>query len=144
MDVDKSPSITMSLSSNMSSLNVTSEEMAATTKDKIASTMFDFELDFDQWAVEEWVSHNWAWLCLVIGVAYVFLVFLGTNEGISFENMKINRTYSGKAVMDSRQGFKLRYPLALWNASLALFSRIFNFDWQNSHIAKGPTDTLSK
>ena len=88
MDVDKSPSITMSLSSNMSSLNVTSEEMAATTKDKIASTMFDLELDFDQWAVEKWVSHNWAWLCLVIGVAYVFLVFLGTNEGIYFENMK--------------------------------------------------------
>ena len=88
MDVDKSPSITMSLSSSMSSLNVTSEEMAATPKDKIASTMFDLELDFDQWAVEEWVSHNWAWLCLVIGVAYVFLVFLGSNEGISFENMK--------------------------------------------------------
>ena len=38
--------------------------------------------------------------------------------------------------MDSRQGFKLRYPLALWNASLALFSRIFNFDWQNSHLPK--------
>ena len=81
----ESPFIRMSLSSNMSSLNVTSEEMAAT---KIASTMFDFELDFDQWAVEEWVSHNWAWLCLVIGVAYVFLVFLGSNEGISSENMK--------------------------------------------------------
>ena len=68
--------------------NVTSEEIAATTNDKIASTMFDFELDFDQWAVEEWVSHNWAWLCLVIGVAYVFLVFLGTNKGIFFESMK--------------------------------------------------------
>ena len=84
----KSPFIRRSLSSNMSSLNVTSEEMAATTKDKIASTMFDIELDFDQWAVEEWVSHNWAWLCLVIGVAYVFLVFLGSDEGISSENMK--------------------------------------------------------
>ena len=87
MDVDKSPSVTMSLSSNMASFNVTSGEMAATTKDKIASNMFDFELDFDQWAVEKWVSHNWAWLCLVIGVAYVFLVFLGTNEGISFEDI---------------------------------------------------------
>ena len=55
-----------------------------------------------------------------------------------------NGTYPGKAVMDGRQGFKLRYPLALWNASLALFSKIFNFDWQNSHIAKGSTVTLSK
>ena len=46
--------------------------------------------------------------------------------------------------MDGRQGFKLRYPLALWNASLALFSKIFNFDWQNSQHAKGETDSLSK
>ena len=41
------------------------------------SHMFDFERNFDQWAVKAWVAKNWAWLCLVIGVSYVLLVFLG-------------------------------------------------------------------
>ena len=41
------------------------------------SHIFEFERNFDQWAVEAWVAHNWAWLCLVIGVSYVLLVFLG-------------------------------------------------------------------
>lgn len=70
------------------------------------SQMFEFERNFDRWAVEAWVSHNWAWLCLVIGLSYVLLVFLG------------------KAAMDCRQGFQLRFPLALWSASLALFSLV--------------------
>ena len=39
--------------------------------------MFEFEREFDQWAVETWVAQNWAWLCLVVGLSYVLLVFLG-------------------------------------------------------------------
>ena len=31
---------------------------------------------------------------------------------------------SGKAAMDCRQGFLLRFPLALWSGALALFSKI--------------------
>ena len=41
------------------------------------SHMFEFERNFDQWVVKAWVSQNWAWLCLVVGVSYVLLVFLG-------------------------------------------------------------------
>ena len=46
------------------------------------SQMFEFERDFDQWAVKTWVANNWAWLCLVVGVSYVLLVFLGVHVHI--------------------------------------------------------------
>ena len=89
------------------------------------SQMFEFERNFDRWAVEAWVSHNWAWLCLVIGLSYVLLVFLGDVccHYFFFENINCQKI-SGKAAMDCRQGFQLRFPLALWSASLALFSEM--------------------
>ena len=54
-----------------------SSDILAVKEAEPYSQMFEFERNFDRWAVEAWVSHNWAWLCLVIGLSYVLLVFLG-------------------------------------------------------------------
>lgn len=69
--------------------------------------VLDFELAFfnkDFYSsVENWMT-EWWWISIPYAVAYIILVFLG------------------RAIMEKREKFQLRFPLFLWNLSLTVFS----------------------
>ena len=69
--------------------------------------VFEFEKKFfDRTYAEniyQWMN-QWWWLSIVYSIIYVIFI------------------YYGRSLMENRERFELRYPLILWNVSLAIFS----------------------
>eukprot|EP00386_Alphamonas_edax_P006159 GDKI01020030.1.p1 GENE.GDKI01020030.1~~GDKI01020030.1.p1 ORF type:complete len:294 (-),score=75.59 GDKI01020030.1:104-985(-) len=64
---------------------------------------FDFEKHWDSTILREWMENNWAFP--IVGVLLYILLIT-----------------AGPRVMKERQPFDLKYPLAVWNFGLSLFS----------------------
>ena len=67
------------------------------------NTLTIIESKFDETRCLTWMSQNW-WLCFLFSVLYVGLVF------------------GGKALMERRYPWALRYALCMWSTGLAVFS----------------------
>lgn len=63
----------------------------------------DFEKNYDVEPLLEWTKHNW-WLPISASIIYLFWC------------------YGSQKIMEKRERFDLRYPLAYWNLFLAVFS----------------------
>merc|ERR1712055_843827 len=65
-----------------------------------------FDKDFEQSSIKGWMEHNWFSLCSWATCLYLVFIF------------------GAQAYMRDREPFHLRSPLAVWSASLAMFSMI--------------------
>jgi elongation of very long chain fatty acids protein 6 len=63
----------------------------------------DFEKNFDSQKYTSWVASHW-WIPILAIVIYLIVIF------------------GGKKIMNEREAFDLKVPLALWNICLSLFS----------------------